>query len=509
MPPGANQLGGWLVRHLLPDRGFRCNSAHFCQSHALMPVPRVVAGRGALVFALLALGAIAASLYLCGPGWMASDSGNQLTQARSFAFRDDNPVLMALLWHFTDRVVPGPRGMLILMTSSYWVGLACVFWALPGPLLARALGFILLGFYPPVFSIVPVIWKDELMQAALVMGLGCVAIDARRWRPALQVLGALFFVVAIGARHNGPVAVWPLLAYPLLQANVLSRWRPWLRWLTAMSAALVLTLALSLGLRRTLAPITEETEFWQFIPAFDLAGMSLEEDKVVIDRKTGLLTPGMGVNEIRRFYDPEYMNRLYYCIWWNNKPCVHVFNRTRDPEKLARLQKNWLSAIGRHPVSYLKHRYKVSAALLGIEGGAGLIYMVEYAPFSQFGSDYPPPKRTLKLLTWIEGQVKTLWFHPWLYFGMNCALLPLTFLLYLRRGWSLPLQCAVSGFIYMCSLFISAGSSDYRYTVWTTLSTLLAAAATAASVYAAARVRREAASVKSAPDGAPGDVVGA
>jgi hypothetical protein len=448
---------------------------------------RLVARRSALVFALLTLGAIALSLHLSGPGWLAPDSGNQLAQARSFEFRDDHPVLMALMWHYVDRVVPGPRGMLIITTVWYWLGLASVFWALPGPLLARALGLVLIGFYPPVFSNVPVVWKDQLMQGALMMGLGCFVIEGTRWRWARQLLGGALCLVAIGARHNAPAAVWPLLALPFLQARVLEHWRPWLRWLTAMSVALALTLALSFGLRRALTPITKATEFWQFLPAFDLAGMSLDLDEVVIDRKTGLLTPGMGVNEIRHFYDPEYMNRLYYCIPWKGKPCVHVFNRTQDPRKLARLQQNWWREIRRHPLSYLRTRYGVSAPLLGIGGGGRALYYVESAPYIKFAPDYPLPRRTVKLLTWIEAHAVALWFRPWVYFCLDCALLPLTVILYLRKGSSLPLQCALSGFLYMCTLFVAAGSSDYRYTVWTTLSTLLAlvaAAATAATAYA-------------------------
>jgi hypothetical protein len=465
--------------------------------------------RAALIFVLLAVGAVALSSYLSGPGWLGPDSGNQLAQARSFEFRDDHPVLMALMWHYTDLVLPGPRGMLILMTAWYWVGLASLFWALPGPLWARAVGCIAVGFFPPVFSNVPVVWKDELMQAALVMGLGCFALETRRWRPARLLLGGVFFLVAIGARHNAPAAAWPLLAFPFLQSRLLSRWRPWLRWLSAMGAALVLTLALAFGLRRSLAPLAKATEFWQFLPAFDLAGISLDLDEVVIDRKTGLLTPGMGVEQIRHFYNPQYMNSLYYCLTFKGKPCVHVFNRTNDARKLARLQQNWVREIMRHPMSYLRHRYRVSAPLLGLVGGVRPIYYLDGAPYIPFNSDYQVPERTLKLLAWIEAHSGQLWFRPWLYFCINCVLIPLSVILYRRGASSLPLQCALSGFLYMGSLLAGAGSSDYRYTVWTTLSTLLSFVAAAAFVYEMARVRRRAAGVASGGDGAGGEMVGA
>jgi len=446
--------------------------------------------RPAVVFVLLAALAIALTLYLSGPGWLAPDSTMQLIQARSFEFKDDHPVLMALMWHYVDLVVPGPRGMLIIMTVWYWGGLAGLFWALPGPLLARALGCLAVGFYPPVFSSVPVIWKDQLMQAALLMGFACFLLPARRWRwrwlPLL--LGVMLFVVAIGARHNAPVAAVPLLAYPLLSSGLLGRWRPFTRWLLATGAALCLCFAIAVGLQKALAPLAEKMEFWQVIPGHDLAGMSLDLNEVLVDPESGLLTKGMGLEQIRYFYKPQVMNPLYWCIQWKGKRCVHVFNRLYDPKKLAILRQNWLREIGRHPGAYLRHRYHVFASLLGIEGtGSSTYYYVNDPPYKPIGADYPLPQRTKKLLSWIERRVHRLWFRPWVYFLLNAVVLPVVFVRYLRGESPLPLQLATSGFLYLAVLFFVTGSSDYRYTVWTTLCTLVAILATTLEADAAAR----------------------
>jgi hypothetical protein len=448
------------------------------------------AWRGAPVFAVLALGAFVLSLYVSGPGWMAIDSGNQLDQARSFQFRDDHPVLMALLWHYTDLVLPGPFGMLLPMTAWHWAGLAGVFWALPGPLAARALGMLCVGFYPPVFSNVPVVWKDTLMQAALVMSLACFAFDGRRAGVVAGACGVVFASIAIGARHNAVAAVWPLLAIPLLRSRLLAGKTRWFRFAMALGGALALTVVLAVGLRRTLAPLALATDFWQFLPAFDLAGMSVESGENLIEPDTGLLTPGMGLDHVRHFYNPEYMNPLYYCMGFQGRRCVHVFNRTHDRQKLDRLSQNWRQMILEHPGAYLKHRWHVSSALLAVRGGARGIYYVDRAPFNQFGSDYPPPPRTLKILSWIESKVRQLWFRPWLYFVIGAAFIPLAFIGYLRGASPVPVLYALSGFLYMGSLFVGAGSSDYRYTVWTTLSTLLALIVAAAPVLDRAWQRR-------------------
>jgi hypothetical protein len=135
-----------------------------------------------------------------------------------------------------------------------------------------------------------------------------------------------------------------------------------------------------------------------------------------------------------------------------------------------------------------------------MRGGAKSIYYLEPGPYKPFAGDYPAPERTLRVLSWIDGQVSRLWFRPWLYFFSGCALLPLALVRYLRGAPALPLMLALSGFLYMCSLFVATGSDDYRYTVWTTSSTLLAIIAAAASAYATRRVRGGAARVI-APDG--------
>jgi hypothetical protein len=448
------------------------------------------AWRGAPVFLVLALGAFAVSLYLSGPGWMAIDSGNQLDQARAFQFRDDHPVLMALLWHYTDRILPGPFGMLLPMTAWHWAGLGTLFWALPGPLAARALGCLLVGFFPPVFSNVPVVWKDTLMQAALLMSLACFALEGRRASVIAGVFGVSFALVAIGARHNAVAAVWPLLAIPLLRSRVLAHKRRGFRFAVALAGALALTLVLALGIRRTLAPLALTTDFWQFLPAFDLAGMSVESGQNLVAPETGLLTRGMGIEQIRHFYNPEYMNPLYYCMGFRGRRCVHVFNRTHDRQKLELLGQNWRQMIVEHPLAYLKHRWHVSAALLAVKGGPRGIYFVKQGPFNQFGLDYPPPPRTLAMLSWIESKVRKLWFRPWLYVVIGAAFVPVAFIAYLRGASPVPVLYALSGLAYMGSLFVGTGSSDYRYTVWTTLSTLLALIVALAPVLDRALQRR-------------------
>lgn len=423
--------------------------------------------RSCLIVATVGVFAFAVTLYLTAPGWMSRDSGTQLAQARSLALLDDHPPLMALIWHYTDRVLPGPLGMLVLIAALYWTGLTAIFASLDGPVAVRSIALLLAGAYPPAAANLPCIWKDSLMHGALLLGLACLATAgarSRRTRWLLSALGVIAFMVAIGARHNGAAAVWPFFMLPILALPVLQRAPVLLRWLVAAAASLVLTLVLTLGLGKALEPLAKKTEFWQNIPVFDLAGMSLVAGEVLVEPQAGVLTRGMGLREIGAKFNPRYVNSLYYCLPFKGKRCVPVFQRTLDPAKLQRLKANWLKAVIHHPGAYLKHRWRVADRLLG-DGAPGL-YFVQPAPLTPFALDYPVPDRTRRLLSWIDAQFGSLWFLPWVYVVLSVLLLPVAVFRHVRGAPALPILILISGLSYIASGVLTTGTSDFRYTVW-------------------------------------------
>lgn len=428
-----------------------------------------------LVFAIVGGAAFALTLYLTAPGWMSRDSGVQLAQARSLELLDDHPPLMALIWHFTDRALPGPLGMLVLMAALYWTGLTALFASLSGPLAVRVIALLGVGAYPPAAANLPCIWKDNLMQGALLVGLACLAIaGARRakLRGLLRALALLTFLVALGVRHNAAAAVWPFLMLPLLELPLLPRTAAPLRWLAAAAASLLLTLALTIGVGKAIEPLATKTEFWQIVPVFDLAGMSLAAGRVLVEPETGVLTRRMGLREIAAKYNPRYVNSLYYCLPFEGKRCVPVFRRTLEATNLARLRSNWMRAIYQHPGAYLQHRWRVAERLLG-DGAPGLYY-VGPTPHTEVARDYPPPERTRRLLSWIDTQFGSLWFLPVVYLVLSLGLLPVAISRHRRGASPLPVFILMSGLSYIASCVLTTGASDFRYVVWMIACSVLA-----------------------------------
>jgi hypothetical protein len=433
------------------------------------------ARRGLLPLVLVGAAAFALTLWLFAPGYMSRDSGTQLEQARTLVLNDHHPVLMALIWRITDTIVPGPLGMLALMSAIYWASLSDLAWGLAWPVLARAAVLLGIGFFPPVLSVVPVIWKDTLMQATLLAALALAAAPPSGRRALRAAVAAVCLLVAIGARHNAAAAAWPIVALLLLRWPVLTRLRPGVRLLATSALAIGITLGSTLALQRGLAPLARAESFWQQSLTFDLAGMSLRTGKLLVPPDTGVLSPGMGLDEIRRLYRPDYNASLYYCVPFAGSECTPVFNRVRDEQQLANLRRSWRQAVLRHPGSYLAHRLQVAALLLRWQAGAGETYFLKGAPHHRLAGAYPPRPLTLAALRWIEAQLDRLVFRPWIYLAIACLLLPIALLGHLRRGHDLPAVCLLSGLAYFLSVVLAAGTPDYRYMVWTILATLLAA----------------------------------
>ena len=162
--------------------------------------------------AILVLG-FALFLVYAFPGYMSTDSVQQLTEARSGHFSDGNPPLMAAQWWLLDRIVSGPILMLLLQGCLFLGG---VYVLLQRVLRPRGAAWAAIGIllFPPVLATMAVIWKDAQMAAYLVVGIA--AIIQPRLRTRLIGIGLL--VAACSIRHNALAAVVPLVA-------ILFEWR--------------------------------------------------------------------------------------------------------------------------------------------------------------------------------------------------------------------------------------------------------------------------------------------
>ncbi|HEU4580524.1 MAG TPA: hypothetical protein VFS67_19845 [Polyangiaceae bacterium] len=414
---------------------------------------------------------------VCWPGFMSPDSVEQLRQARDHIYSDDHPPLMAMIWAVADRLLPGPAGMLLLLNALYWGGLlVCArYWPLPRR--ARTIAFALVAAFPPLLVNLGVIWKDILMQGALVCVLAAY-LRYRRSHGLIPLAVALVFsVLAIAARHNAAAAVWPLLVlFAAEHPRWSSRLARWKRWLGAMGISLALVAVMQQGITRSLAPfVKRQTHFWQVGLLFDLAGMSVVEGELLFDPGARMLRKGVTIGVLSDKYNPRHPGSIFY----GRHP---VIKHTDDPDQLKAIAQNWARAIRQHPRAYLVSRWRVYRNLLGLSSTPPAYMVFAEIHKNKFGYALAPSPLRDRTVDAFELLAKTPLFRVWLYVFGGVLLFFASAAAFWFGGAPLALGLSLSGLIYHLTFALLSCSDDYRYSLWTITCTVLSACALPASL---------------------------
>ncbi|MBY0279288.1 hypothetical protein K2Z84_28470 [Candidatus Binatia bacterium] len=392
-----------------------------------------------------ALAGAAATVWTYYPGAMSIDSAAQLTEARSLSFSDAHPPFLALLWGVTDRVIPGPGGLLVTQTAVFWYGLY---------LIARRftpLVFVV-ALMPPVFSILGALWKDIMMAGALLVAFGFSSRSKLFW---------VAIVIACLTRHNAIIAALPLIALHF-------GWRP-----LATALASVVLVLLVVASNRVL---TERRGYpAQIIALFDLSGIAWvvgeEPDLPPCFRKSN--------GSVRDSYDPRSVGYLTA----KDAPLTYCYSSSDVDDLLLR----WWEVVRNRPLAYLRHRARVGFEFLGVHRTPSDYLMVS--------TNFPPeffPRlevdrlQSPKLDRWFRSIETRGVFRPWPYLVVGMLGLALA---WFHREWGC-VALAASGIAYEAALLLVAPSSDYRYSHWMVTSALVAAVCLAARLWRDVAARR-------------------
>src|SRR5215470_16614346 len=315
------------------------------------------AERGAtIVIAALVIVGFGLELRAFWPGLMSTDSFEQYVQAALRRYNDHHPPIMAWVWSRTDRVIPGPGGMLIVHLALLWSGL----WAVAEGARRRGLRHAWLippiGVLPWVANIAGVIWKDVGMACALLSAGGLLYLvedGEGRVRVAAIATAVVLIVYATMVRANGFLAALPLAGYAAAIAF------PRLTFTRAAAAGAILV-ALVLGGQQVLdRKILDASprHLSQLVMLFDLSGIACRGAQ--IDMPDAFRRPGYDQAALCRAYDPDQVDRLFF---FPESP----LQMSADDEAFAKLRTKWISTATEHPMLYLAHRMHSFAGLLGL-----------------------------------------------------------------------------------------------------------------------------------------------
>ena len=412
------------------------------------------------------------------PGYMSTDSVDQLSQARAGHYTDWHPPLMAREWRIVELFVTGPFGMLLLQSGLFLLGLYLLLRRIATPRAAAGAAALTLLF-PPVMTTMAVIWKDSQMAGFLALGTALVLSSCRRARAG----GYALLFVACGMRYNAAAAILPLLVYATWSWT-----RP--RW-QRIGAAVLITGALFQGSSWLNALLTDEHmhPWHSSLALFDLAGTirdaGPQTDAEIRDELDGV--PLAIHDDLYKKIYAQYNPRSW---WFLSHGDDRIFDPPTTEAQRDAIERAWRRLVTSEPGAYLRHRRRVFYHLLGAKAGDEQLWSPVYHLLSEdpawlpgLHHDASPSKAQAWLYAELDAHQNSRLFRPYMYFW--ASVLALILCAILRRGYACALLA--SGLSYELSYLIVAPSPDNRYSHWMFTCVTLAAAV---SLLGASRFRR-------------------
>jgi len=431
---------------------------------------------------MCAIGIGAYMFYYFYPGALSPDSLSFLTQAREGKYFDHHPPFLAILWRPIDVLFPGSAAMLFLHLFLFYGGLFLIFLSVaPQYSYLTIPSILLVGLFPPVIGIIGAIWIDITMAAFYLTAMGMLLFSqlhtSGKAKKILIAVAFAFLCVGMSFRHNGPAATISLFGFAYLiyfskgQINFKN---------VAYSIffGLIATIAIFATIKTiSNLVVADKSHYWRYGAVYDIGGTSFYSKKNLYDSE---LFPNHNFSDIEVLYTPrahdslgrgEQIHPLPGQPNTKAPPFIPVWSENTNKQLMA----NWISAISSHPGAYLTHRYNVFKTLTSDSPWGLWVPIMDSIEENNLGIARRNPPYSA-LYKYILGLTKSPIFQPIYYLFISIIGLVLTLYLGLQQKNIVYMFCAslfASGLSYMTSIFFFAGSSDFRYSHWMIVCTLL------------------------------------
>ncbi|HET7786404.1 MAG TPA: hypothetical protein VFL36_10555 [Myxococcales bacterium] len=392
---------------------------------------------------------------------MSSDSVDQLTQARAGIYNASHPPLMAWVWHWTDRILPGPLGMILLQNALFWGGVALLAaLALPSPWCGAAV--LAVGLLPPAAGLLGTVWKDVQMGAAFAAAFALLCAARVTGRKIALLPAALLLFYGTSMRHNAVTAALPLCCLGAWVARP-RRGRAFVL-LAGVFCAGALALASAAAARalvkgRAASPLQAQ----QFL-LHDLVAISLAEHADYLPDYLHRGPAPVSVAQIRAKYRPESSDPLFFSEPPRLRPAA-------APADVDDLRMHWARAVARHPIDYLLHRWELTRALAGLERQVCYPHHFQIDP-NPFGIVLAQTVANRLAMDVLHAVDNSALFRGWIYVALLAAVVIVNLARAPAPRWA-STALAASGLSYFLPYVVFAPTCDFRYQWWTVIATLL------------------------------------
>lgn len=304
-------------------------------------------------------------LWVFYPGQLSPDSLSIYANAVTHQYSDHHPPLMGYLWHYLNLIVAGPLLMYLINLGLIWGCLYILAFKIFTYKKNKYLHYyvLLIPLIPHVACYAGFVWKDLVFTYGYGLISAYLALKTLREEKAplstSLLLGALLFY-ATAVKYQAQF-ILPLLVF--WYALVQSQFKVLKSFLIAVPLSLFLIFAIhtvNSYLVNTQGPGSSNS--WKYVKMYDLAGMSVRENKVLIPA-TFHKKP-VTVADVQRTYSFEWEP----LIVGTDAP----FRAPTTRAELDTIQGAWKKAITQHPMAYVAHRLSIwkKGILFGVPGKA-------------------------------------------------------------------------------------------------------------------------------------------
>ncbi|ENM5922139.1 Uncharacterised protein [Vibrio mimicus] len=436
------------------------------------------------------------------PGAMSPDSINILTQARTGNISDSFPIFNVYLWKLLDQyVVEGPAGMLVLNMLLYYAGLFMTFYSLAKTYLRlSSLVCMLFGFFPPIIGILGAVWSDITLTSLLMFLLGLSVFTGFGAEPDtlskpvkvfVAILGLVIAFAAVSTRHNAAAAVIPIVflffSSFIPNKNHAAPLERFSRLLVVFLIATVVTVGLFVASKYINSEYTvEKKHFWRVTVLYDVAGISCRTQK---DQLSEILESGKGLDNICGLYTPKSYIPLVFGEQIHELDAEKRFKgeplkiRSGGDEINDSLFNYWVKAIIDNPMAYFRHRADFFLALTTKHFGALWAPVFDTIYSNELGIVARDKVDSMVFDEIRSLSLNSMIFLPIAYVILALAVFSTSFVAILkknihsnRRLTTSALAVSLSGLFHLLGVSVFAVSSDFRYSHWLIVSSLMSVA---------------------------------
>src|SRR3990167_5582785 len=294
------------------------------------------------------LGLFLLNLLIFWPGQISLDSIVQLKEAMMGIYSDHHPPIMALFWRYLLVVFPYTSGLFIfhmlLLYSS------CLIFIRALKEYPAKCVYLFYPLFPPIFLYSSMIWKDVGFAFSFLFVSAAITYFVMHNKKPNML--QLFFILLI-LFYGSAVKFQAIYCAPFMLLGICYIFNNFKLNFKTLIYAVCAYAALFFVLNQFnnfLVPQAKKCDSWKFVKIYDLAGISLDLNRPIFPDYI-LNYKNFSFDLVKEKFNYERVDDIVFNA---DSPIPRV----ETEENRMQLLSLWKETVFRHPVSYLKHRFR-------------------------------------------------------------------------------------------------------------------------------------------------------